>query len=72
MLGAVPTIPVQLTGDFGTLMGWVDGFRTMKVRANSDTPTTPKLPATSGLKGSACAAPNTCSSMPSALRRCAK
>ena len=24
MLGAVPTVPVQLTGDFGTLMGWVD------------------------------------------------
>ncbi|MBT1071841.1 pyruvate, phosphate dikinase [Pelotalea chapellei] len=38
MLGAVPTVPVQLTGDFGTLMEWVDTFRTMKVRANSDTP----------------------------------
>ena len=38
MLGAVPTVPVQLTGDFGILMEWVDTFRIMKVRANSDTP----------------------------------
>ena len=28
MLGAVPTVPAQLTGDFGTLMTWVDTFRT--------------------------------------------
>ena len=38
MLGAVPTVPVQLTGDFGTLMTWVDKFPTMKVRTNADTP----------------------------------
>ena len=38
MLGAVPTVPPQMTGDFGTLMEWVDEFRTMKVRANADTP----------------------------------
>jgi pyruvate,orthophosphate dikinase len=38
MLGEVPTVPVQLTGDFGTLMTWADSFRTMKVRANADTP----------------------------------
>jgi pyruvate,orthophosphate dikinase len=38
MLGEVPTVPVQLTGDFGTLMTWADSFRTMKVRTNADTP----------------------------------
>jgi pyruvate,orthophosphate dikinase len=38
MLGVVPTVSVQLTGDFATLMGWVDEFRALKVRANADTP----------------------------------
>ncbi|MGE4528106.1 MAG: pyruvate, phosphate dikinase [Rhodospirillaceae bacterium] len=38
MLGKVPTIRPALTGDFGTLMGWVDEVRTMKVRANAETP----------------------------------
>jgi pyruvate,orthophosphate dikinase len=38
MLGHVPTVPPQLTGDFGILMGWVDKFRKLKVRTNADTP----------------------------------
>ncbi|WP_147164431.1 pyruvate, phosphate dikinase [Pararhodospirillum oryzae] len=38
MLGAVPTVQPELTGDFGTLMGWADDRRTMKVRANAETP----------------------------------
>jgi pyruvate,orthophosphate dikinase len=38
MLGQVPTVPPELTGDFGTLMGWVDKFRKLKVRTNADTP----------------------------------
>ncbi|HXP97824.1 MAG TPA: pyruvate, phosphate dikinase, partial [Telmatospirillum sp.] len=38
MLGAVATVQPELTGDFGTLMGWVDTIRTMKVRANAETP----------------------------------
>jgi len=38
ILGAVATIPVQLTGDFAALMTWADSFRTMKVRTNADTP----------------------------------
>ena len=38
MLGAVPTVAAGLSGDFSTLMGWVDKFRRMKVRANADTP----------------------------------
>ena len=37
-LGHVPTIPAQLTGTFGTLMGWADSVRNMGVRTNADTP----------------------------------
>src|SRR5882757_6128051 len=28
----------EMTGDFGTLMGWADEVRTLKVRTNADTP----------------------------------
>jgi pyruvate,orthophosphate dikinase len=38
MLGKVPTIEAELSGDFGELMGWADQFRSLKVRANADTP----------------------------------
>ncbi|SOD96001.1 pyruvate, phosphate dikinase [Caenispirillum bisanense] len=38
MAGAVPTIQPELTGDFGILMGWVDGIRRLRVRANAETP----------------------------------
>ena len=36
--GEVPKIQPELTGDFGKLMEWVDEFRTLKVRANAETP----------------------------------
>jgi len=51
MLGAVPTVPVQLTGDFGTLMGWVDKIRTLKVRTNADTPHDAKVAREFGAEG---------------------
>lgn len=38
MLGEVPTVPVQLGGTFGVIMGWADEFRTIRVRANAETP----------------------------------
>ncbi|WP_339851890.1 pyruvate, phosphate dikinase [uncultured Nisaea sp.] len=38
MKGEVATIKPELTGDFGELMGWVDEFRTLGVRANAETP----------------------------------
>ena len=38
MKGAVPTVQPALTGDFATLMGWVDKFRRLRVRTNADTP----------------------------------
>jgi pyruvate,orthophosphate dikinase len=36
--GEVPKIQPELTGNFGKLMEWVDGIRTLKVRANAETP----------------------------------
>ena len=36
--GEVPKIQPELTGNFGKLMAWVDEFRTLKVRANAETP----------------------------------
>ena len=37
-LGKVATIQPELTGDFATLMGWVDKIRRLRVRANAETP----------------------------------
>ncbi len=34
----LPTVEPEMTGDFGTLMGWADELRTLKVRTNADTP----------------------------------
>ena len=39
MLGRVPTVDPQLSGDFATLMGWADARRRLKVRTNAETPT---------------------------------
>jgi pyruvate,orthophosphate dikinase len=36
--GPVKMIEPQLSGEFGTLMGWADDIRRMKVRANAETP----------------------------------
>ena len=38
MLGAVPTIEPQLSGNFATLMGWADEARKLKIRTNAETP----------------------------------
>ncbi len=51
MLGEVPTVPPQLTGDFGTLMTWVDSFRTLKVRTNADTPNDSRVAREFGAEG---------------------
>ncbi len=36
--GEVPTVDPELDDNFSTFMSWVDEFRTMRVRANADTP----------------------------------
>ncbi len=38
ILGQVPTIKPELSGDFGELMQWADEVRTLKIRTNAETP----------------------------------
>ena len=38
MLGKVPTVDPELSGNFGTIMKWADELRTLGVRTNADTP----------------------------------
>ena len=38
LAGRVPMIEPELSGEFGTLMGWADKVRKLGVRANADTP----------------------------------
>ena len=49
--GAVPTVSAALTGEFGELMAWADPKRTMKVRANADTPLDARTARTFGAEG---------------------
>jgi len=51
MLGQVPTIQPELSGDFATLMEWADEARTMGVRANADTPQDAKTARRFGAEG---------------------
>ncbi|MBE0425536.1 MAG: pyruvate, phosphate dikinase [Nitrospirae bacterium] len=37
ILGEIPLVVPELTGDFGKFMKWVDEFRRLKVRTNADT-----------------------------------
>jgi pyruvate, orthophosphate dikinase len=36
--GSVGLVPPQINEDFETILGWADEYRTLKVRANADTP----------------------------------
>jgi len=36
--GQIPTVSVEMTGNFGKLMEWVDEIKTLEVRANAETP----------------------------------
>ncbi|MBD3219268.1 MAG: pyruvate, phosphate dikinase [candidate division Zixibacteria bacterium] len=38
MLGQIPTIEPELTGEFGEFMKWADEYRSIGVRTNADTP----------------------------------
>src|SRR5690606_28255771 len=39
MLGEVPTVEPELSGDFAKLMSWADKLRRLKARTNAATPT---------------------------------
>jgi pyruvate,orthophosphate dikinase len=51
MQGAVPTVQPEMSGDFGTLMDWVDQVRKLGVRANADTPTDARTARDFGAEG---------------------
>ncbi|MBQ4158413.1 MAG: pyruvate, phosphate dikinase, partial [Clostridia bacterium] len=49
--GLVPTVDAEISGNFGTIMGWADKFRSLKVRTNADTPTDAKKARELGAEG---------------------
>jgi pyruvate,orthophosphate dikinase len=49
--GKVPTVSVEMTGNFGTLMGWVDEIKQLKVKANAETPRDAKQARDFGAEG---------------------
>ena len=51
IMGQVPTVSVEMTGNFGTLMEWVDSIKTMEVRANAETPRDAKQAREFGAQG---------------------
>jgi len=51
LAGKVPMIEPELSGEFGTLMGWADKVRKLGVRANADTPTDARLAVRFGAQG---------------------
>jgi len=50
-VGSAPLVPAQLGAELGTLMGWVDSFRTLKVRTNADTATDARTARSFGAEG---------------------
>ena len=51
LAGRVPMIEPELSGEFGTLMGWADAVRKLGVRANADTPTDARVALKFGAEG---------------------
>ena len=51
MAGEIATHSPKLSGDFATVMGWADKYRTLKVRTNADTPADAKRAREFGAEG---------------------
>ena len=51
ILGEVPTVKPEISGNFSKLMEWVDNFRKLKVRTNSETPLDTKIARDFGAEG---------------------
>jgi pyruvate, orthophosphate dikinase len=51
MLGEVPTVQPELSGNFATIIEWADGLRRMRVRANAETPTDARAAREFGAEG---------------------
>ena len=50
-LGEVATLQPQLSGHFGTLIGWADAVRRMQIRTNAETPQDAKIALQFGAEG---------------------
>ncbi|MGI9458152.1 MAG: pyruvate, phosphate dikinase, partial [Aeoliella sp.] len=51
MAGEIATQTPKLSGDFATVMGWADKYRTMNIRTNADTPADAKRARDFGAQG---------------------
>ena len=51
ILGNVPTVKPEISGDFSKLMSWADNVRKLKVRTNSETPLDTKTARDFGAEG---------------------
>jgi pyruvate,orthophosphate dikinase len=51
ILGQAPLIEPEISGEFGIFMGWADGMRRLKVRANADIPRDAKVAREFGAEG---------------------
>tara|TARA_B100001123_G_scaffold327726_1_gene368636 strand:- start:386 stop:2590 length:2205 start_codon:yes stop_codon:yes gene_type:complete len=51
MLGKVPTVKPDISGDFSKIMSWADKYRKLKVRTNSETPFDTKIARDFGAEG---------------------
>jgi len=51
MLGKVPTVKPDISGDFSKIMIWADKYRKLKVRTNSETPSDTKTARDFGAEG---------------------
>ncbi len=51
MLGKVPTVKPDISGDFSKIMTWADKYRKLKVRTNSETPADTKIARDFGAEG---------------------
>ncbi len=51
ILGEVPTVKPEISGDFSKLMSWADNIRKLKVRTNSETPIDTKIARDFGAEG---------------------
>jgi pyruvate,orthophosphate dikinase len=51
MAGQMPLVEAGMSGDFGTIMGWVDEIRRLAVRANADTPHDSQVAVNFGAEG---------------------
>jgi pyruvate,orthophosphate dikinase len=51
LAGSVRMVEPELSGEFGTLMGWADAVRRLRVRANADTPNDARVALKFGAEG---------------------